>query len=408
MKRGGVILGVLFVAAAAGVAAPVRPDEAAALAELGRVHAAPATYPADGFAADQGVGALFFDGVPWRGQPTRVFARLALPPAASGKVPGIVLVHGGGGTAFAEWVRKWNEHGFAAIAIAVEGQTDERDPAGPRGAQWQRHAWAGPARQGIYGDTGEPLRDQWMYHAVAATIRANSLLRSQPGVEPAQVGVMGISWGGVITSTVIGLDARFAFAIPTYGCGDLATADNQYGRALGDNPAYRDLWNPLLRLPSVKLPVLWYSWPGDEHFPLDAQARCYRAAPGARMVVLRPGMKHSHPAGWNPPDSYAFAESIVRGGRPWLQQTEALLVGAVLRVSFRSDRTLDSAALVWTAGTGHTGKREWSTAPAELRQEGDRWWVQADLPAGATGWFVNVHRGPLLGSSDFQEREPPR
>lgn len=396
------------LALATSVTAAAAVNDAAVLAELARDHEAPVTYPADGFAPDRGVEPIFFAGVPWQGRPTRVFARIALPTVPAGKVPGIVLVHGGGGTAFAEWVRKWNEHGFAAIAIAVEGQTDERDPAGPRGAQWRRHAWAGPPRRGIYGDTDEPLRDQWMYHAVAATIRANSLLRAQRGVEPAQVGVMGISWGGVITSTVIGLDPRFAFAIPTYGCGDLATADNQYGRALGENAAYRELWNPLLRLPAAALPVLWYSWPGDEHFPLDAQARCYRAAPGPRMVVLRPGMKHSHPAGWNPPDSYAFAESIVAGGRPWLQQTAVSLEGPVFRVSFRSDRPLDSAVLVWTAGTGFTGKREWSTAPAELRGEGERWRVWVNLPAEATGWFVNVHSGALLGSSDFQEGEPAR
>ena len=46
---------------------------------------------------------------------------------------------------------------------------------------------------------------------------------------------MGISWGGVITSTVIGIDDRFAFAIPTYGCGDLAEVPNQYGKSLGNH-----------------------------------------------------------------------------------------------------------------------------------------------------------------------------
>ena len=72
-----------------------------------------------------------------------------------------------------------------------------------------------------------------MYHAVADTVLANSLLRSLPGVDADKVGIMGISWGGVITSTVIGIDDRFAFAIPTYGCGDLSEAPNQYGKSLG-------------------------------------------------------------------------------------------------------------------------------------------------------------------------------
>ena len=31
------------------------------------------------------------------------------------KVPGMVLVHGGGGTAFASWVKRWNDRGYAAM-----------------------------------------------------------------------------------------------------------------------------------------------------------------------------------------------------------------------------------------------------------------------------------------------------
>ena len=42
----------------------------------------------------------------------------------------MVLVHGGGGTAFKEWVEKWNARGYAAISIAVEGQTDKRSEDG--------------------------------------------------------------------------------------------------------------------------------------------------------------------------------------------------------------------------------------------------------------------------------------
>jgi dipeptidyl aminopeptidase/acylaminoacyl peptidase len=84
-----------------------------------------------------------------------------------------------------------------------------------------------------------------MYHAVADTILAHSLLRSHPRVDPKKVGVMGISWGGVIVSTVVGIDTRFAFGIPTYGCGNLADAANQYGKALGDNTVYREIWDPV-------------------------------------------------------------------------------------------------------------------------------------------------------------------
>jgi dienelactone hydrolase len=370
---------------------------------LGEMTAPPAYAPAAGFAAEGRLRPIFFDSVPWRGRPTRVFAWLGVPETAGGKVPGVVLVHGGGGTAFKEWVAKWNERGFAAISIATEGQTDRRAEGPPKGgAQWMRHDAGGPSRDGIYADSGEPLGDQFMYHAVAASILAHSLLRSLPEVDAAKVGVSGISWGGVITSTVIGIDPRFAFAVPIYGCGHLADAENQWGRALGTNALYREVWDPMVRMARAKLPVLWLSWPGDQHFPLDCQAESYRAAPGARMVSLIPGMRHSHPAGWNPPDGYAFAESVVRDGRPWCVQSALSREGARVTVVFAATRPLESATLVATNERGFTGNRAWTETPATLSRDGDRWRIEATLPEGATAWFVNARAGNLTASSDFQ------
>src|SRR4051794_3110111 len=71
---------------------------------LGRLTAPPAFHPAERSAARGGLKPLFFDGLPYRGKPTRVFAWYGVPARRAGKVPAIVLVHGGGGTAFREWV----------------------------------------------------------------------------------------------------------------------------------------------------------------------------------------------------------------------------------------------------------------------------------------------------------------
>lgn len=374
---------------------------------LGELRDVPKIDSAEGIADEGGLRAVYFEGLTWRGKPTRIFAWMGLPqtapPSDSGaRIPGVVLVHGGGGTAFKDWVRKWNERGFAAISIAVEGQMDQRDATG-RG--WQRHEWAGPARDGIYGDSNEPLTDQWMYHAVADTILANSLLRSLPQVDPEKVGLMGISWGGIVTSTVIGIDDRFAFAIPTYGCGDLAKIDNQYGRALGENAMYRKVWEPLMRMDRATMPTLWLSWTGDEHFPLDAQRNSYLAAPGPRMVALLPNMGHGHSPAWNPPDSYAFAESIVQTGKPWCRQLDTAQDGEKTTISFTSTKPIDKATLVSTDDKGFTGRRTWTEIAAEVRQDNDRTIVIVTLPAETTAWFVNLQSGDLIASSDFQETD---
>ena len=71
------------------------------------------------------VQALLYAGEKYRGKPTRVFAFYASPrtlgQAVKGKVPGIVLVHGGGGTAFANWAQLWAKRGYAAIAPCLWG-----------------------------------------------------------------------------------------------------------------------------------------------------------------------------------------------------------------------------------------------------------------------------------------------
>lgn len=372
---------------------------------LGDLTNAPTMQDAEGFPSAKNLKAIYYNTLDWRGNPTKVFAWLGKPENRQGKVPGIVLVHGGGGTAFREWVQKWNERGFAAISIAVEGQTDEKDPdSADRAQAWKRHEWAGPARNGIYGDSNEPLKDQWMYHAVADAVLANSLLRSLPEVDADKVGIMGISWGGVITATAIGIDARFAFAIPTYGCGNLAEVHNQYGRALGHNDLYKQVWDPMVRLNRAKMPVLWFSWPQDQHFPLDKQAACYHAMPGSVMISLVPGMQHGHASAWNRPESYAFAKSVVDDDRPWCRQVECRVAGSEGRVKFAASKPLDAAVLIATVDTGVTGSRKWTETPAVLKREGEFWSASAALPSGTTAWFINVRSGGLTVSSEFQAK----
>ena len=58
---------------------------------------------------DQGVEAYFLQSVFYSGAPTYVFAYVGIPDTATkdNPVPGVVLIHGGGGTAFCDWVKMW-------------------------------------------------------------------------------------------------------------------------------------------------------------------------------------------------------------------------------------------------------------------------------------------------------------
>ena len=67
------------------------------------------------------VHSLLYAGEKYSGRATEVFAFYASPATlgiapAGATFPGVVLIHGGGGTAFAEWVHLWARRGYAAIA----------------------------------------------------------------------------------------------------------------------------------------------------------------------------------------------------------------------------------------------------------------------------------------------------
>jgi dienelactone hydrolase len=388
--------------------------------DLGKLTNAPTLRADDFSAATTNVAAgqmkaVYFDALNYLGSPTRVYAWLGIPAgaSASNKVPAVVLVHGGGGTAYTTWVQKWMDRGYAAISIAVEGQTDGTS-APTMNTGWHIHNMPGPVRVGIYGDSATTLVDQWMYHAVADTVLANSLLRSLPEVNAIKVGMMGISWGGVIVSTVMGLDNLFAFAVPVYGCGHLYDIPNQYGNALKSNPQYITLWDSSLRMSNAAMPALWLSWPNENNFSLDSQAATYLRAPGPRTVSLVPGMNHGHGPGWNRPESYDFADGIVTSGTNWCLQQSLSFSNGTARVVFKSTKPLTSATLTYTTGTGHTGGLTWpeTNVTSLMQSPVGTWTVIANVPTNATAWFINVKAtatsGPysdvnLITTSDYQE-----
>ena len=379
------------------------PDLLQKIEQLGSLTDVPQIHPAKGAKRSDNPRAIFFDALPWKGKSTRSYGWLGLPESTESKVPAMVLVHGGGGSAFKEWVERWNDKGFAAISIAVEGQTDSKVDNDDGKKIWQRHAWAGPSRVGIFGDSNQALADQWMYHAVSQPILAHSLLRSLPEVDSSKVGLMGVSWGGIITSIVMGIDSRFAFAIPVYGCGYLNEADNHYKGALENNAIYLNGWEAGLRLNKAKMPALWFSWPGDKHFPMEILKKSYLKQNGPNMVSMVPDMGHGHRPAWSRPESYAFAQEIVKKGNTWCQYLSSGILEKQAYAKFKTNRTLDHATLVYSTETGFTGTRKWNQTPIRLNQRNGIGLADHPLPKGTTGWFINVESDGLIVSSHYHE-----
>lgn len=379
--------------------------------DLKSLSSAPKSAPGPSSLQEPGMRALFFEGVPWKGKPTRVFAWYGLPAnAGNEKFPAMVLVHGGGGTAFADWVRRWNERGYAAIAIDTCGNIPSSDPAARTSASTSpstRDEIGGgpPCWDASFDQLSWPVSDQWTYHAVIDIILANSLLRSFSEIDPHRIGITGISWGGYLTAIVASVDDRFRFAIPVYGCGFLGEDSSWLPnfKKMGEANAHQwlSLWDPSVYLPQAKIPFLWVDSTNDVHYPLESLKKSYLLARGHRTLSVHLRMVHSHEAGEAPKEIYAFADQMLKGGAPLAIIKCQQRRGQRIKVKYKATIPIVRAELLYTADNNQWKDRKWQVSEAEV--DAHEHIISTLVPVEATAYFVNLidSRG-LIVSTEHQ------
>jgi dienelactone hydrolase len=361
------------------------------------------SYFVDAARSEGNIRAIFYEGLPWKGRSTRVFAYVGLPEMKPGeRVPAMVLVHGGGGSAFIPWVRLWTSRGYAAIAMdtcgCISGGGYENHP---------RHDAGGPPGWGGFDQMDMGLQDQWTYHAVADVILAHSLIRSLKEVDPDRTGLTGISWGGYLTCIVAGVDARFKFAAPVYGCGFLGEDSAWLGTFKDMGPVksakWLETWDPSHYLTRARMPVLWVNGTCDFAYPMDSWRKSTRLPRGRSMLCLRVNMPHGHGGpGENPKEILAVAENLFRGEAPMATIVKQTINGGTTVVEYRSKVPVTRAEFNYTTDDGPWQKRTWHTRTVVVNGKEHR--VSALIPSDAKAWYFNLmdDRG-LVVSSEFRQ-----
>lgn len=356
---------------------------------------APATFPCElpGFSSDPEITPIYYEGVPYRGKPTRVFAWLGRPAGQTGKLPGMVLVHGGGGTAFKYWVRLWVDRGYAVIAMDTNGAMPS-DPDSTAGATRQRvPVGSGPDGWGGFNTTAEPIPDQWTYHAVAAITRGHSLLRSLPGVDAEHIGLTGASWGGILVEITASVDSRYRFAAPVYGCGflgdDGAWQEKTWQAMPADQVrAWIRLWDPSQYLANATIPLLFCNGTNDHHFRPIPWQKTVDLVTAPKTASFQVRMVHSHPPAGDPPEVRVYADALLRGRTPLPSITRFAREGDTLTLDYAAVGAVTAAKLVYTESGGRWPDRVWQMKAATFDEKKKR--ATAPVPAHATAYYMNL------------------
>lgn len=306
---------------------------------------------------------LYYESEPLSGKPTRVFAYLAQPEKAERKLPAMVLVHGGGGTAFREWAELWAKRGYVALAMDLGGCGPDRKRK-PDGMPDQSDANKLPLQP-------KALKEIWTYHAVAAVIRGVSLVSNLPNVDTERIGITGISWGGYLTCIVMGLDYRLKVAVPVYGCGFLHENSVWLPTFQKMSPDWRKTWvenfDPSKYAGQAKMPVLFVNGTKDFAYPLDSYQKTYRLVKN-RTLCVTVNMPHGHKEGWSPKEIGIFVDSVLTGGKPLAtihtdrsnRQSGSLWVSSSSIGSMKISVAMKAAKLIWTSDLNMPWqKRKW-------------------------------------------------
>lgn len=207
----------------------------------------------------------------FKGQVSRMVAYYGFPTNASGKVPGLLDIHGGGQTASRGNVEQMAANGYACISINWGSNplpdlkpTDSNTDWGAVDATQKSHLATffclTPDAKTI-DSVPSPRNNNWFLVTVACR-RALTFLEQQPLVDPQKLGVFGHSMGGILTTMVAGCDSRVKVAAPSCGgSGDFVPEDAKRPGANYRARIKEDLYfttvDEAAVIPNIKCPILY-------------------------------------------------------------------------------------------------------------------------------------------------------
>ena len=386
---------------------------------------------------------------------SEIYAAIA-SPNAPGKYPGILVLHGGGGSAEVEKAISWAQRGFVAVAQDLPGIAEPKKLTETKGRFTSLKY--GESRWVANPDASESV----IFDAVLSAMKSLYLLRSQPNVDASHIGVVGVSWGGYMTTMVCGLAGdQVKAGLALYGCGffDLGSQSGSavYNPKLPRTslnrllPEERDRWLQCLdagrRASNMKAAYFlaaasndFFGWPRSAQATLDAipAEKNHLFAPNANHKVQVPGGstydinpstnstvtdKNFVPTTFQPLPTpkgqkgnwismeVPYFDYYLKGiGQPFPKVTvEKTTDPMIARFSIAASHLITKAEVYWAKAApadlkpDDVKKREWIALTA-VKSVGNSY--EAKLPQEAAEWFALISDDrPVTVSSDMLKIE---
>lgn len=325
----------------------------------------------------EGLRDVLVSGAEVDGKRPEFFAYIGIPAGEvpAGGFPGIVLIHGGGGTAYPQHVRLWVERGYAVIAL----DWYYRRPL-PNSGELTETSVGKVALES--GKSGHIVN-------VANMVLAHSLLRSLESVNPEKTAFVGLSWGSWYGAMLAAVDPRFKGGILIY-CGGLERAKTPFINGRFHHAA--------------KIPLYWVAGTNDQNVtPASLQAgfdECPRVA-NTSLVIRLP---HSH-VGFTFDSCFRMAEYFLRDGVGLPKLERAVVTGKEISAGIAAaGRGVTRAILCYTEDAEEplSHKRVWKSLPA--RFDATRVWCE--LPERVYQCYLSAYDedsrfNDLCGSSNI-------
>ncbi len=257
-----------------------------------------------------------FTGMTHEGSKVRVYA-LSGVPEGKDQLPGILHIHGGGQTVNPQWLRFWNDRGYAALTFNWGGAWPNRD----KFTDW------GKLTQGNHRDAGamamatEPsVKASSWYLWTRISRRALSCLERQSGVDPDRLGIFGVSMGGTIVWPLAAMDHRVKAACAIYGVGWNTYPDEVGSLDPKAGDAATKLWRNTMESESyarlVKCPVLFLDATNDQHGNMDRSFQTLAQVPAEVRWAFTPRYRH-HIAAEQGADLPLWMDAHLKHGEPF-------------------------------------------------------------------------------------------